>query len=220
MLTQTLDLATIVLIDYILLIRVLALFHEDRKLSIILKILLGLEAGLDLGILIHESLSVDTNVGSVAEGMIICIRIGEPSRTLVIVSWLAPATYGFVLMCLALYKSAEYWKLSSGFKGFRLVRVLVQDQALYFGFVIFCFICKIIVFCIKEITPFVSTTLGSAGSPTLLCVLGSHLLINLKEAGERGANGGTNYTPRTVSEIDFGEECSNDERISTQRDSV
>ena len=45
------------------------------------------------------------------------------------------------------------------------------------------------------------------GSPTLLCILGGQLLINLKEAGERGANGGTNYT---VSGIEFGEVSSQD----------
>ena len=41
--------------------------------------------------------------------------------------------YGMILLCIALYKAAAYWKLSSGFKDFHLVRVLVQDQVIYFG---------------------------------------------------------------------------------------
>lgn len=42
--------------------------------------------------------------------------------------------YGVILMALAIYKAAysEFWRLSSGFKGFNLVKVLVVDQAIYF----------------------------------------------------------------------------------------
>ena len=47
------------------------------------------------------------------------------------------------------------------------------------------------------------------GNPSLLCVLGSHLLINLKEAGELGLNEGTNYRPgflsQSVSDMEFAE---------------
>ncbi|EJD06090.1 uncharacterized protein FOMMEDRAFT_153453 [Fomitiporia mediterranea MF3/22] len=46
-------------------------------------------------------------------------------------------------------------------------------------------------------SPLVSYFLDVAGNPALLCVLGSHLLINLKEAGELGVNGGTNYRSKT-----------------------
>ena len=51
----------------------------------------------------------------------------------------------------------------------------------------------------------VSNILGIAGSPTFLSILGSHLLINLKEAGEMGFNGGTNYKLSRMGDIDFGE---------------
>lgn len=40
--------------------------------------------------------------------------------------------YGLVLMALALYKAAEYWEMSAGFKSFTLVKVLVEDQIVYF----------------------------------------------------------------------------------------
>lgn len=42
------------------------------------------------------------------------------------------------------------------------------------------------------------------GSTSLLCILGSHLLINLKDAAERGLNEGTKYRPDTVSGLNFG----------------
>ncbi|KAH8109836.1 hypothetical protein DFH11DRAFT_1515133, partial [Phellopilus nigrolimitatus] len=49
----------------------------------------------------------------------------------------------------------------------------------------------------------VAQLLTILGSPSLLCVLGSHLLVHLKEAGERGANGGTSYRMKTMSNIEF-----------------
>lgn len=35
-------------------------------------------------------------------------------------------------MVLAIYKATEYWKVSAGFKGFILVRILIRDQVVYF----------------------------------------------------------------------------------------
>ena len=43
-----------------------------------------------------------------------------------------PLAYGVILLVLALYKAADYWETSAGFKGFKLVRVLIQDQIIYF----------------------------------------------------------------------------------------
>ena len=69
--------------------------------------------------------------------------------------------------------------------------------------VIFCCVCNIMSG--ETVIPFVSNLLGAMGSSTFLCILGGQLLINLKEAGERGSNGGTNYTSGSVSGIYFGE---------------
>ncbi len=44
------------------------------------------------------------------------------------------------------------------------------------------------------------------GSPSLLVILGARLLVHLKEAGEKGFNGGTSYRVRkALSAIEFGE---------------
>ena len=40
--------------------------------------------------------------------------------------------YGAILMVLALFKAAEYWRISAGFKGSTLVKILIRDQVLYF----------------------------------------------------------------------------------------
>ncbi|OCB83933.1 hypothetical protein A7U60_g9142 [Sanghuangporus baumii] len=199
------DLITVVLIDYILLIRVLAFYHQNRKVAIALKILLGLEASIDLVILIYGTILQEVTTFRLTERMVICGQGRAPLQVLAIVSWAVPMVYGLILLSLALYKAAEYWKLSSGFTGFHLVRVLIQDQVIYYGLVIFCSICQIMFESLANITSPVEDILNIIASPTILCILGGQLLINLKEAGERGANGGTNYTPRSFSGIEFGE---------------
>ena len=52
---------------------------------------------------------------------------------------------------------------------------------------------------------FLSGVLTALGNPSFLCILGSRMLFNLKEAGERGQNEGTSYnaTLRIVSNMEF-----------------
>ncbi|EJC99531.1 uncharacterized protein FOMMEDRAFT_160597 [Fomitiporia mediterranea MF3/22] len=45
--------------------------------------------------------------------------------------------------------------------------------------------------------------LKQIGNPSFLCILGSRLLFNLKEAGKLGINEGTNYRIKTLSNIEF-----------------
>lgn len=35
-------------------------------------------------------------------------------------------------MSLAMYKAADFWRMTGGFKGFTLLKVLIEDQAIYF----------------------------------------------------------------------------------------
>ena len=44
--------------------------------------------------------------------------------------------------------------------------------------------------------------IGTLGSPTLLCILGSRMFFNLKEAGEHGVNVGTNWSSYSHSALD------------------
>lgn len=43
-----------------------------------------------------------------------------------------PMVYGIILMVLAFSESAQYWRESAGLNGFPLVKVLIQDQVIYF----------------------------------------------------------------------------------------
>ena len=126
-------------------------------------------------------------------------------------------------MALALYKAAEYWKMSAGFKGFTLVKVLIEDQIVYFLLYVFlavadlltnanhrvisCSVFSILEFKLQISDSFLVNVLEQLGSPSFLSLLGSRLLFNMKEAGERGQNEGTSYrsSSSTISEMDFAE---------------
>ncbi|KAH8108256.1 hypothetical protein DFH11DRAFT_1549247 [Phellopilus nigrolimitatus] len=192
------DWMTILLIDYILLIRVLALHHQNKRLAACLRTLFGLEAVFDLALLIHSNIYEEIVVGELAEGVTFCGINRTPPRVWGAWSWVAPMVYGIILMVLALYKAAEHWRETAGFSQFTLVTVLIQDQAIYFIIVI-----EITANQLNVLNPLLANLLNLLGSPSLLCVLGSHLLVHLKEAGERGANGGTSYRMPTMSNIEF-----------------
>lgn len=44
---------------------------------------------------------------------------------------MVPLAFGTLLMVLAVYKAKDFWRLN-GFRGSRLVRVLITDQLIYF----------------------------------------------------------------------------------------
>ncbi|OCB87155.1 hypothetical protein A7U60_g5669 [Sanghuangporus baumii] len=205
----------------ILMIRVLALYSQgllkmqyaeplahvipDRTLSICLKMLLALSAGSKLGLVLYINYSVDVGISSLPGDVVVCSQDGFVSWQWGVVDWILPMAYGVILNVLALYKAAEYWRLSAGFKGFTLVRVLIQDQLLYFAIVIACCMFNIMEFRLQFSSDFLSNVFNAFGNPAFLSVLGSRMLFNLKVAGERGQNQGTSYRvpSRTASVIDF-----------------
>ncbi|KAL5524861.1 hypothetical protein ACEPAF_10007 [Sanghuangporus sanghuang] len=198
---------TIISIDYILMIRVLALYSQDTQLSICLTIMLMLEAVFKLALLIYLGVIKHIAVVVLAKNVTACGIDNAPSWQLGMVDWVIPIAYGAILMILALCKAAEYWKLSAGFKGFVLVKVLIRDQILYFMLTIICCIFAILNFRVAVSNAFLSDMLMILRNPAFLTILGSRMLFNLKEAGERGQNKGTSYRlpSRTISDIDFAE---------------
>ncbi|KAL5476779.1 hypothetical protein ACEPAI_2965 [Sanghuangporus weigelae] len=172
------------LIEYILVIRVLALYHQDKKLSVFLKSLLVLVAGNGIAFQIHGVIYDGEALGIVTEGVSLCFVEREFPVILTVASWILPITYGLTLMGLSLYKAAEHWRSSHGFKGLHLMHVLFRDQFIYFGFASFYAI---------------SQPVGAA----IVNFNGPAAFILITEAGERGENGGLNYTPQSVSDIQF-----------------
>ncbi|KAL5498702.1 hypothetical protein ACEPAH_2057 [Sanghuangporus vaninii] len=191
------------LIEYILVIRVLALYHQDEKLSIFLKSLLVLVVGNGIAFQIYGVIHEGEALGIVTEGVSLCFNARKLSVNLIVASWILPIAYGLTLMGLSLYKAAVYWRSSHGFKGFHLARVLFRDQFMYYGFASFYAISQPVEAAIVNVNGPAAFVLAAVSSPTTLCIMGGQLLINLKEAGERGENGGLNYTPQSVSDIQF-----------------
>ena len=64
--------------------------------------------------------------------MVSVIRDLLPDRDRPIECRAFPMAYGILLMTLALHEASRVWKEVHGFKGMKLIKVLVIDQALYF----------------------------------------------------------------------------------------
>ena len=136
---------------------------------------------------------------------------------------LVPLSYGILLLGLALYKATEFWR-DHGLRGSRLVYTLIMDQVSYFflcvatysrtggwwwrlTIVLSAMLCATYSILYKAFAgDTVRTDVFTApGSPTLLCVLGSHIFFNLFEACERGVNIGTNWSSYSHSAVQFEE---------------
>ena len=129
-----------------------------------------------------------------------------------------------ILLAFALSGAVTLWRTTEGLIGFKLLRVIIVDQILYFVMyvrrssrtesrnslirghsVILCSIANIL----ANVTHFNSTItllLNAPATPSLVCVAGSHLLIHLKEAGETAWNEGTSPDRQKISAINFAED--------------
>ena len=93
------------------------------------------------------------------------------------------------------------------FTSWRESAVFILECADALSRVIFASVFAILNFKLEFSNAFVANILSALGNASFLCVLGSRMLFNLKEAGERGQNEGTSYnaTSRTVSGMEFAE---------------
>ena len=134
-----------------------------------------------------------------------------------------PLVFAVILMILALHKATLFWRLTAGFRGFRLLTVVIQDQFLYFMLwvtriysrsklstsdsAVTCSVINIIGLSVDDEGIALVYFVNTIGNPSCLCILGSYLLVNLKEAGELGVNEGTNYRldfiPPSASDIEL-----------------
>ncbi|KAH8109826.1 hypothetical protein DFH11DRAFT_1547921 [Phellopilus nigrolimitatus] len=178
----------------ILLMRVLALYRGDKRLAASLKILFAMDAAFTLGILIYSNIYEESTnfvvVGELAKGVTFCGEIRAPPKVWNALCWAMPMLYEIALMVLALYKAAEYERETAGFTN-QSDRVIFSDVMEIISVELF----------VSE--KFLSNLLNILGSPSFLCVLGSRMLVRLKEAGERVSNEGTSIRLTTMSDMDF-----------------
>ncbi|KAI5119221.1 hypothetical protein M0805_007732 [Coniferiporia weirii] len=198
------DWMTIILIDYILLMRVLALWSGAKKLAICLKAFFAVDFAFMLGIWITIVTMEKPIVGAV-DGFAFCGSDSALPPLFESLYWAAPLFFELILMILALYKAASLWRESAGFEGIGLAKVLIYDQAIYFVIVMMCGIGNI-TFSIADLgspTAAVNIVEQIVSSTTIPCIIGCRLLVHLNEAAERGSNGGTSYKVQTVSDMQF-----------------
>ena len=84
-------------------------------------------------------------------------------------------------------------------------RFLTQStNHLFYISILFCCALNIVNYEIDLENVFLTNLLTVAGSPTFLCIFGSRMLFNLKEAAEKGTIEGSNIkTQETYSDIAF-----------------
>ncbi|KAL5533527.1 hypothetical protein ACEPAF_5303 [Sanghuangporus sanghuang] len=144
----TSDLLTIILIDYILMIRVIALYSRAKFLTLVLQVLLVIEAILMLGMMVHISLAEGLTIKTFAKGLTVC---GETNNVV-----------GFGIV---------WWSI---------------PMIIYFLLAITCNFLNVLEFKLRVSNGLLSALLDTLGSPAFLCIFGSRMLLNLKEAAEKG----------------------------------
>ncbi|KAI5116056.1 hypothetical protein M0805_002842 [Coniferiporia weirii] len=91
-----------------------------------------------------------------------------------------PSTvFELILLVLSVRKGAEFWRVTAGLKGFKLMHVLTRDQVVYFALVLACSVANVILIYVGECIAIAGAILMNATAP---CILGSRILINLREA--------------------------------------
>ncbi|EJC98942.1 uncharacterized protein FOMMEDRAFT_161150 [Fomitiporia mediterranea MF3/22] len=200
--SDIIDILTLVLIDYIMMVRVIALYSlskrhatqclattngltvpsEDKKLAVFLKALLCIEVGLKTSIIVYLISYQDTTVFTLAEDAKVCGAARIPSWRLSMVDWVVQVAYGFLLMVLATYRTVEYWGTTRGYARFSLVKVIIRDQIIYFALVIIISVFNVVKLKIATSNFITSVVISCLGNPSFLCIIGSHILFNLREA--------------------------------------
>ena len=133
-----------------------------------------------------------------------------------------PLAFGMLLLVLALLMITRNGK-QQGLHASQLMIVMIKDQVVYFiasvgwlpvqistehtNVVTLSRAVGVATFAIagtdKTLSFVSSTVLQVLGSPTLLCILGSHMFLNLKEAAEHDVNSDTMCSTYLSSPIQF-----------------
>jgi len=93
-------------IDYILLLRVQALYSRGRTISIILSAAFGIEAITLIVMAIQSCVNLDLEPIGIAPGLTLCLEANDPRVVESALSWSIPLAYGALLLALALYKAS------------------------------------------------------------------------------------------------------------------
>ncbi|EJD00668.1 uncharacterized protein FOMMEDRAFT_159434 [Fomitiporia mediterranea MF3/22] len=202
-------LVTRIAIDYILLLRLLALLpsrtrlHDILKISFVAEELFRIAATVYYG---HAQGMMSIKVTNSAE---MCIVDRLLPLEIFILAWILPLVYELIIMGLTLHRAISFWRLSAGFRGFPLIRVVIIDQVFYFTLIIAYCVFNMLEGTLTTFNAVIQAFVAFGGSESFLCILGSHMLFNMKDAVRHGDNaydtstvGGGGVT-RTFSNVHF-----------------
>ncbi|EJC99700.1 uncharacterized protein FOMMEDRAFT_160128 [Fomitiporia mediterranea MF3/22] len=114
-----------------------------------------------------------------------CDKKNSPPPAVYIARWILPMLYGLILLGLALHRANRLRKISRNRSS--LLKILVLDQGIYYLFVILCCVFRILVE--QEVIKnwLALNVVSYFGSPIFLTVLGSQMLLRLKEVGDNNS---------------------------------
>ncbi|EJD05366.1 uncharacterized protein FOMMEDRAFT_26306 [Fomitiporia mediterranea MF3/22] len=127
----------IVLIDGILLMRVLALCPDDKKIARFLVALFAAESIVYLGLLLHIEVEYRPGIIHVLD-RVYCGLGGHFEKQEATGYWVVPLFFEIVLLTVAIRKSITYWGSLRGLGRFKLAYILLRDQIIYFVMYVEC----------------------------------------------------------------------------------
>ncbi|KAL5476673.1 hypothetical protein ACEPAI_2859 [Sanghuangporus weigelae] len=182
----------------ILLLRVLALYRQDRSIALCLRVLFSLQATGRLALVVYEVKYANPIASRLSGNHVICLLLQAQDPGWNTATWIVLLLYGIILMALALYKTLKYW--TSFRQSTTLLRVLIEDQVIYFSMTIICAIMNLIA---GYLGPIAYLDNIVPGLPSLLSAIGAHMVIHLKEVGAKGTGEDAGYRTHTLSAMEF-----------------
>ncbi|KAI5116271.1 hypothetical protein M0805_002617 [Coniferiporia weirii] len=177
----------ILAIDVILLIRVIALYERSQKLTVCLSSLFVAEAAVMLWftVRIRLDIGIGISIGKLLSGIGDVTGCGvtlDIPQLMAVLYWIPPTVFELILLVLSVRKGTEFWGVTAGLKGFKLMHVLIRDQIVYFALVLACGVANVILIYVDKGVMTAGAIFTNATAP---CILGSRILINLREAAGR-----------------------------------
>ncbi|PAV17199.1 hypothetical protein PNOK_0726300 [Pyrrhoderma noxium] len=174
----------------ILTVRALVLWDNNRVLSILLKTLILCETIIKLTSCIKSDFkAIIVLLYGNTTACFAGFNGDEATINLGLADWSVQVVIGFILLSLALYKAIKDWKLTK-YKKTDLIHILIRDQIYYYIAITFCSILNLLGFhnfgSEYYLLPII---LSGIGCPTLFSLIGSRMIINLKEAGDSKLKG-------------------------------
>ncbi|PAV19227.1 hypothetical protein PNOK_0416000 [Pyrrhoderma noxium] len=200
------NLITIVTVDYVLLLRVCAMYSSgSRNVSILLKVLLLIEALIRLGMIIYTRPRLEISVVKLVTGGTTCrdtVQAGAISGRVPILNWSFSMIYGIIIIALTINKAIKFWK-TSNVRTVTLINSMVRDQAIYFFILTICCTMCIVEDVINLQNNVWNAILLAIGSTSYLSLLGCRMLVHLKEFGSNHEQGAVNQNQESLKSLSF-----------------